>query len=116
MDNTKKVILAMLFSITIAACGSDDLNDRSSEEIVAEFNAAVLGSNDCATDDECVLVHTECPLGCASAVNVDEEETIMNLASALKEEYASGSVDCSYGCVQSMAVCVIDKCETQSLF
>ena len=111
MNISIRILSVIIVLVFLTSC-SDDLKVRSEKEIVDEFEQAVANANQCSTDEECVLVHTECPLGCSSAVNISEEDNIIELSKKLKAEYSSGNRDCVYSCIETMAVCVIDKCET----
>jgi hypothetical protein len=99
-------LLTGFVGLFIASC-----TPRTEEEIKEEFDQAVEDANDCETNDDCVLVRPGCPLGCGSAVNVEHEDEIRNLARQLIAEYELGGQSCDYGCMELMAVCTEGACE-----
>jgi hypothetical protein len=93
-------------ALCLASC-----DPPTEEEIQEEFNQAVAASNDCETDADCVLVTPGCPLGCGSAVNIEYETEIRNLAKKLIFEWQLGGKGCDYSCPCMIAVCSENKCE-----
>jgi len=95
--------------LLIISCG---VFTPSEEKIKEKFEKEVTISNSCSTDEECVIVHPGCPLGCNVAVNIEHQQKIKNLAKSLIKDYEFGSKSCAYSCIPRFPVCVIDKCET----
>ncbi len=92
---------------------SCDILPPSEEEIKDSFEKEVETSNSCETDEECVLINPGCPLGCNVSVNIEHQERIKNLAEDLIKDYESSGTSCSYGCIRSFPICVIDACESR---
>jgi hypothetical protein len=99
-------LTAVPAALCLASC-----EPPTEEAIQEEFNQAVAMSNDCETDADCVLVTPGCPLGCGSAVNIEHETEIRNLAKKLIFEWQLGGRSCNYGCPYMTAVCTEGTCE-----
>jgi hypothetical protein len=82
----------------------------SEEEIKAEFADFVDSRKACATNEDCVVAWTGCPLGCGTAVNRRHQEAVEQKARELVEDYESGGASCVYDCTVVAAVCLEDRC------
>lgn len=122
MNNCKILLLAL--SVCMSACGGGNdapfvpsspapASAPSAEEIQSIFEQEVALASTCSADSECVVINPGCPLGCGTAINVNEKENIEAYASELIIQYESGGENCAYGCVAQYAVCNMNKCETR---
>ncbi len=82
----------------------------SEEEIKKEFAEYVATRKACATDDDCVLAWTDCPLGCGTAVSLEHQSDVERKARELIEDYESGGQSCVYDCMALTAVCADGSC------
>lgn len=98
-------LVLIIVTICLGIPGCDD--SRTKKQIQEEFEVKVSGSNDCSSADDCVIVRPDCPLGCGVAVNVEEKESVENLASKLVDEYGE---HCDYSCLNYVALCESSKC------
>jgi len=105
--------LYVVFGSILLLLLSCDVSSPSEEEINDTFEKEVAASNSCATDEQCVIVHPGCPLGCNAAVNIEHQERVKNLAEILIKDYSSTGKSCAYSCIRSFPVCIIDKCEAR---
>jgi len=105
------ILSTSLILILFSSCG--DSKSRSENEIRQEFDDAVADSNYCEIDADCVLVYPQCPLGCGTAVNINEQEKIENIAENLIEEYKSSNPECAYSCLAVEPICVNGTCQVQ---
>lgn len=78
---------------------------RSDEELQQDLDAFVAERNSCQADEDCVVVYTECPLGCGHAVTVGEEEEVSAHADALVLEAGMSGQVCAYDCLELFARC-----------
>lgn len=84
----------------------------SSEGASEQWAAWVDDHNACEQVSDCVIVYTECPLGCASAVHADFEDEAEEEADRLVRRYESGGRSCAYDCREpGDLVCEADGCQ-----
>lgn len=87
-----------------AGCLSMEGADRRWEEWVAEHD-------DCAAPEDCVVVYTECPLGCWTAVAAEHEQAAIDEAESLVAAVERGGRSCAYDClVAGEPECVDGAC------
>lgn len=73
--------------------------------------AWVADHDDCEVADDCVVVYTECPLGCWSAVNAEYEAEAQREADDLVQAYERGGRACAYDCLAAgPAACTDGRC------
>lgn len=79
-----------------------------------EFEAFVEQNNTCTADDECVVVWTDCPVGCFVVVNESRTEATQAKARELVEQYEAGGRACYYDCAAAGAPrCEDGRCTEQ---
>lgn len=77
----------------------------------AEFRAAVADAPGCTRDDQCTVLWTPCPLGCAHAVSVDGLEELSLLADRLAARARALRGECAQDCLQAPpAICEAKRC------
>ena len=110
LDRVTRSWLATITAVAVAATGVAACAP-SEEDVRAEFNEFLSSRDDCETSDQCVLVLTECPLGCYHAVNARYATSVERKARELVDDYESGGRACAYGCLQAFgAVCEVGSC------
>lgn len=67
-------------------------------EVRAEFDEFLSTRHSCETDNDCVLVHTDCPLDCDHVVNAQHATSVERKTRMLVDDYESGDQSCVYGC------------------
>lgn len=91
--------------LLLAACAP------SEKEVKAEFEAFVSARNRCEAAADCVLVDTDCPLGCFIAVHSQHARAVRDKARELVDDYERGGEACDYGCAQAPPIeCRTGRC------
>jgi hypothetical protein len=69
------------------------------EGLEQRWEAWVADHNACEVDEDCVIVSTECPLGCWTAVAAEHEQAAIDKAEGLVRQYEMGGRACAYDCI-----------------
>jgi hypothetical protein len=100
-----RVVVGVVAALCVAACAP------SEEDVQAEFNDFLSSRDNCESADQCVLVSTECPLGCYHAVNATYATAVERKARELVDDYQSAGRGCAYSCIRVHgAVCEAGSC------
>jgi hypothetical protein len=111
----------------LSACGdsSDPISDKTSTDaasmeerdplpdISSELKTYLSTRRACASDDHCVLVPVDCPLGCGGVAAASEHaEDVGQKVDELIAVWDALGVDCDYTCLPpDGVVCRNDSCE-----
>lgn len=91
------------------------LSGCSDEKVTEQWDAWVEDNNTCEAVDDCELVYPGCPLGCASAVNVDAVDEAYEKSDALVRRYEFGGRSCDYDCAAAEVACDAGTCVVEYL-
>ena len=105
----KCIFLTLIFMIGFLFGCSE--SRKTEDQIKIEFEVETELVNDCNEPSECVVITPGCPLGCNTAVNINEAENLRAVANSLISDYQKDGEICVYTCVQKEATCVNNKCE-----
>jgi hypothetical protein len=83
---------------TIAALAFSFTGCLTAEQAREDWDEHVAQSNECTADEDCVVIFTDCPLGCFTAVRAELADACSERADDLVAAYEASGARCAYDC------------------
>lgn len=104
-----KIIISIIFLfISANSLAESCLNHEQQKKEREEIRELINSSSFCNDNSECKLVYLGCPFGCATAINVNKEQKVVE---ATQSYHAKSCSKCMYKCKHySTAQCINNIC------